>query len=65
MTLLVVGLATWFVFSEDGYVANGSTKWETRGSSAHDLYIAAIVIATFLFLSSCSPSVRTKPCARG
>jgi hypothetical protein len=49
MTLLVVGLATWFVFSEDGYVANGSTKWETRGSSAHDLYIAAIVIATFLF----------------
>ena len=27
MTLLVVGLATWFVFSEDGYVAQRLDEW--------------------------------------
>lgn len=47
-TLAVVGFTTWFVFSNDAYVQNGSSKWDTRGSEAHDLYIAAVAIAGVL-----------------
>ena len=47
-TVAVLGLTTWFVFSEDDYVANGSSKWDTRGSEAHDLYIASVAVACVL-----------------
>jgi hypothetical protein len=43
VTVLLIGLISWVVFSEDGYVNDGGSKWAHRGSGAHDLYIVAVV----------------------
>jgi hypothetical protein len=43
VTVLLIGLISWVVFSEDGYANDGASKWAHRGSSAHDLYIVAVV----------------------
>ena len=48
ITIGLIGLTTWFVFSEDGYVQNGSSKWDTRSSVAHDIYIASIAVGCLL-----------------
>ncbi len=50
VTAAVIAFITWLVFSEDGYVQNGSSKWETRGSGPHDLYIAAMVVGALLLV---------------
>jgi hypothetical protein len=43
VTVLLIGLISWVVFSEDGYVSDGASKWAHRGSGAHALYVAAVV----------------------
>ncbi len=48
VTVLLVGLISWIVFSEDGYVNDGASKWAHRGSGAHDLYIVAVVTGSVL-----------------
>jgi glucan phosphoethanolaminetransferase (alkaline phosphatase superfamily) len=49
VTALLVGLITWTVFGEDGYVQNGSSRWDTSGAGPHDVYIVAMVVAALLF----------------
>jgi glucan phosphoethanolaminetransferase (alkaline phosphatase superfamily) len=34
-----------FVFSEDRYLENGSSKWSNRGSREHTTYLIAVAIA--------------------
>jgi hypothetical protein len=43
-----MGLTTWFVFGEDTYVQDGASRWDTRGSGPHDLYVTAMVVGGIL-----------------
>jgi hypothetical protein len=45
LSLLFVGAVTASVFGEDDYVANGSSNWSNRSSSAHWIYGVAVGVA--------------------
>jgi len=43
-SLAAVALLAANVFAEDDYVSAGSSRWETRGASAHLLFILEVVL---------------------
>jgi hypothetical protein len=43
--LVFAASITGVVFSEDTYVADGSSRWSNRGSSEHTLYVIAAATA--------------------
>jgi hypothetical protein len=58
VTLAVAGLATSFVFGEDDYIGDGSSRWSNRDVTEHRLYVVAMVVVGLLATSFAALAAR-------